>query len=777
MQLDDLITQHFSGAKRLSDNHYLSLCPCHDDHKPSLDISKGEKGIVMSCPVCGADGKRVMEAKGLSVSDLFYEQRNNFKEKPKSVDYIYSDVLKKCRFYIPNKGKREFKKCFCWWHKDGKGNWQKGLPKSSTGRSIAPPLYKQHNIELAKQANSVVYVVEGEKDVDTMTSKIGLYAVCSPHGAGTGKLSNKWRSGYNVLFKGVDVAILPDNDEPGRELAEYVATSLLPFAKSVKILDLSREFDLNSKEDITDVYEREKPRNGQTLAEAMKIHLSALLATTEPYKKAVLSDNKKVEKRAHSLPKLPPFTLEDVCKYKPDDIGTAEFFSKLVGDFMRYVPEEKAFYIYNGIIWERDVVKENLLANRVLMDFVKTVQNLIPPPTDKLTLSTLPSDKQAKEEIYKSYRSYYKNLGKSSGRERIAKDIKSLLHTSRTEFDNQPHLLNCINCTYNLKTGKVQEHSAADMLSKCVNAEYAPDAKNERFEKFIDEICESNAEQKSALQCALGYSLIGATPEECLFLAYGKSTRNGKGTLFDLVLDTLGDYGLQMDFDTIARSGTKDASRATPDLARLVGIRYVLVNEPQKGTCFNEGLTKQLTGSDDITARPLYGSVIQFKPKFTIYITTNNLPKISDDTLFSSDRIRILPFNRHFSETERDTSLKVTLRENNGKSAVLNWLIEGYKIYKAEGLKDTEQSRLILAHYKSENDYFQEFINECLDVGDTFGNIRLSDVMRVYKDWCVTVNIKPLGLQLFKDELKKHGIIISQSHKQFVIPARIKNIA
>lgn len=68
------------------------------------------------------------------------------------------------------------------------------------------------------------------------------------------------------MFKGVDVAILPDNDEPGRELAEYVATSLLPFAKSVKILDLSREFDLNPKEDITDVYEREKPRNGQTLA-------------------------------------------------------------------------------------------------------------------------------------------------------------------------------------------------------------------------------------------------------------------------------------------------------------------------------------------------------------------------------------------------------------------------------------------------------------------------------------------------------------------------------
>ena len=74
MQLSELLT-HFSGVKPLSgNNHYIALCPCHNDHEPSLDIRTGDKGIVMSCPVCGADGKRVMQALNLSVKELFYEQ-------------------------------------------------------------------------------------------------------------------------------------------------------------------------------------------------------------------------------------------------------------------------------------------------------------------------------------------------------------------------------------------------------------------------------------------------------------------------------------------------------------------------------------------------------------------------------------------------------------------------------------------------------------------------------------------------------------------------------
>ena len=474
---------------------------------------------------------------------------------------------------------------------------------------------------------------------------------------------------------------------------------------------------------------------------------------------------------------VPAFTYDDdITHHKADDIGTAELFADLVKDFLCYVPEEKTFYLYNGIVWEQDVVKENIRAGKLLMDFVAQAQRLIPPPPAGRP-QEWPEEVAAQEKIDKAYRNQYHSLGNANGRDRVLKDVKKLLYKPRSRFDRQPDLLNCLNGTYNLSTEELQPHNAEDLLTKCSRASYDPEAVSERFTRFIDEICEGDREQIDALQRALGYSLIGATPEECFFIAYGKSTRNGKGTLFDLVLDTLGDYGAQMDFDVIARSGTKDASRATPELARLIGTRYILVNEPQKGTCFNEGLTKQLTGSDNITARPLYGATIEFKPLFTIYITTNNLPAISDDSLFTSDRIRILPFNRHFIEAERDTKLKATLREGNGKDAVLNWLIEGFRKYKESGLTDTAAGKDIVRQYREDNDYIAQFIGECLAVHDQndkrADKERMTNILARYRYWCDSSNIKPLGRKQFKEELQKHGVIVFPEHKQDVARVRI----
>ena len=245
------------------------------------------------------------------------------------------------------------------------------------------------------------------------------------------------------------------------------------------------------------------------------------------------------------------------------------------------------------------------------------------------------------------------------------------------------------------------------------------------------------------------------------------------------MLDTVGDYGLQMDFETIARTGTKDGSRATPDLARLIGVRYVLVNEPQKGTCFNEALVKQLTGSDDINARPLFGAIIQFKPLFTIFITTNNLPAIADDTLFSSDRIRILPFEKHFDKSERNTNLKAELREDNGREAVLKWLIDGYRLYRTNGLTDTKKGNEILRQYRKDNDYVQQFIDECLEILDQSDKhakpTKFTIIQGIYNDWCKNANIKPLGLKTLREEFEKHNIIVDKKHgNQYSAKVKIK---
>lgn len=76
-----------------------------------------------------------------------------------------------------------------------------------------------------------VYLMEGEMDA-MLARQLGLPAMTVTAGAGT------WEPGFSRALAGKDVIICYDCDDAGRTGAKRVATSLLPFAKSVKMLDL-----------------------------------------------------------------------------------------------------------------------------------------------------------------------------------------------------------------------------------------------------------------------------------------------------------------------------------------------------------------------------------------------------------------------------------------------------------------------------------------------------------------------------------------------------------
>lgn len=79
-------------------------------------------------------------------------------------------------------------------------------------------------------ASPIVFVVEGEKDADSLNA-LGVVGTCNAMGAG------KWRAEYAQWLRGKHVIIIPDADEPGRKHAERVAASLTD-AASVKTVVL-----------------------------------------------------------------------------------------------------------------------------------------------------------------------------------------------------------------------------------------------------------------------------------------------------------------------------------------------------------------------------------------------------------------------------------------------------------------------------------------------------------------------------------------------------------
>jgi hypothetical protein len=91
-------------------------------------------------------------------------------------------------------------------------------------------------------AATSVFICEGEKDCDNLAA-LGLVATTKVGGAG------KWRDAYNTHFQGKVVAIIPDNDSPGRAHAQEVAQHLHGVAAVVRILELP---GLPEKGDVSD---------------------------------------------------------------------------------------------------------------------------------------------------------------------------------------------------------------------------------------------------------------------------------------------------------------------------------------------------------------------------------------------------------------------------------------------------------------------------------------------------------------------------------------------
>lgn len=433
---------------------------------------------------------------------------------------------------------------------------------------------------------------------------------------------------------------------------------------------------------------------------------------------------------------------EQNAKYSWTDLGSGNLFADLSRDHLRYVPERKKWYFYDADEgrWKADI------GACQTMTFCKAV-------ADGLMAYAV----QIPDERLKT--GYLKYVAKWQGlryRETVLKDASTVAPVAVSDFDSDPYLFNCQNGILDLHTESFREHDSADLVTRLANVEYVPDARCERWEQFMDEVTCGDKSLARFLQKAVGYSLSGGTDFECFFLLYGPTSRNGKSTLIETILTLLGDYGRAASPETIAQRKYSDSRSPSEDVARLAGVRFVAMSEPGKNMILSAETIKTLTGNDTIHARFLGENGFDYKPQFKIFVGTNHLPYINDSTVFTSGRIKVLPFNRHFEDWERNVNLKHELTTPNALSGILNWAIEGWQLLRCEGLQAPQCSEEATKAYADDSDKLQQFIEDCL-IRSPRDSTRLSHIHRNYQDWCYANGLKPEGLKEFKKSLASAG--------------------
>lgn len=148
------------------------------------------------------------------------------------LDAANNENFKVLRFVDESTGEKTFRQT----------HWDRQLGKYARGRGPAPLILYKLDMLAKAPAEAVVWIVEGEKDVNRL-NKLGLLATCNPMGAG------KWKDFFSNSLADRTCVILPDNDQTGKDHAKDVARSLQKTAKSVKILDLP---GLPEKGDVSD---------------------------------------------------------------------------------------------------------------------------------------------------------------------------------------------------------------------------------------------------------------------------------------------------------------------------------------------------------------------------------------------------------------------------------------------------------------------------------------------------------------------------------------------
>lgn len=229
-------------------------CLAHEDGNASLHVAPGDKHpVIMTCHA-GCTMQACMEAAKLDQQLLMAEKDEHAfgramdevwtpvkhpttgKMLPASHVYKYTDERGNLLYEVLRIPEPGGKKTFRQRQPDPQhpDKWKWNM------QGARRVLYHLPEVLQARQNGETIYLVEGEKDAETLRQR-GLVATTSPMGAG------KWQPEYTEMLSACNVVIIADADTTGREHARTVKEQLDEVGSVVAIAEA-----MNGCKDVTD---------------------------------------------------------------------------------------------------------------------------------------------------------------------------------------------------------------------------------------------------------------------------------------------------------------------------------------------------------------------------------------------------------------------------------------------------------------------------------------------------------------------------------------------
>ena len=324
-------------------------------------------------------------------------------------------------------------------------------------------------------------------------------------------------------------------------------------------------------------------------------------------------------------------------------------------------------------------------------------------------------------------------------------EIPSLARARRNEVldylevvckDSIPGDLNRIafkNGVYNINTDILEPFNPEYVITNMIPWSYNPSAKCNLVDEILDKLSDGDINTRYLLE-----ELIGACMYRSNTIGGGKAfilkgdKNNGKSTYLEMLSNLLGSENISnLDFKDL------DSRFKT---SQLVGKLANIGDDISDSYKEDVSVFKKLVTGEKINVERKGQEPFDFRSHAKLIFSANNMPRIKDSTGAAQRRLMIIPFNRTFSENDRDYDphIRYKLAVQEAMEYLIQLALDGLgEVLTNNRFTIPKKVQQEKEDYARRNNPVLAFIEECKNDSGEVENIYNEPTADVYKRYDV----------------------------------------
>lgn len=452
-----------------------------------------------------------------------------------------------------------------------------------------------------------------------------------------------------------------------------------------------------------------------------------------------------------TLPYTPPEPEPEVTLFGRTDTDNGRRLVHWFGKDLRYLHELRAWFIWNGCVFERDRTERVRGMAREVAERIPRELSLIRAGQSS---AASPDDRERMEKEVEAHMKWSAASMSTRRLDSMLREAGSMypVATVTDAFDQDPWLLAVHNGVLDLRSCTLTPPDRASLLTLRLGTAWSEHATCPMWERTLRDVFEEDPETIGWFQKFAGYTLTGSTEEQVVFLFYG-SGANGKSTLLETLQYVLGPFARTSPPGLLMQ---KRMEHHPTELADLWGARLVVGSEADQDGVFDEALLKRLTGSDRIRARFMRKDFFEFRPTHKLVLGVNHLPNITGTDAGIKRRLVVLPFRARFTGANRDRTLPDKLRRE--APGILRWLIEGCRRWQQEGLGTCPAVDRAVREYDEDTNVVGRFLAERCSLDATAWTPK-AELYRAFLSWSAELGMGRWSDRTLRQRCLDHGLV------------------